>query len=290
MADLLACDSPPSATGGAQPGRAVSGAAAMPQRAATSRRAVAPARRLPAWTGVTGFVDIHCHLLPGLDDGPPDEDASLRLAAAACAGGTAAIIATPHNSFRFPFRHEDVQRGLKRIEALVSEDLALFTGCELEISDESLRAFLAAPERFTLNQGRYVLIELMGQSCPPNFGQVLRNFRERGFWPILAHPERYPPVHAQPRRLHEWRERGCLLQITAASLTGRMGRRARSTAYAMMQEGLADFVASDAHDEAKRPPQLLEGFRIASHIAGTATAVRLFTYNPLAVLHDAPLP
>jgi protein-tyrosine phosphatase len=277
MAELLACDSRATATGGAQ------------LASAALRRSVVPAPRLPAWMGVAGFVDIHCHLLPGLDDGPADEDASLRLVTAAYAGGTAAIIATPHNSFRFPFRHDEVQRELKRIEQRVPGDLALFSGCELEISDESLRAFFAAPERFTLNQGRYVLIELMGQSCPPSFDQVLLNFHERGFWPILAHPERYPPVHTQPRRLAEWRERGCRFQITAASLTGRMGRRAHSTACAMLREGLADFVASDAHDAAKRPPQLLEGFRIASRITGVAAAGRLFTYNPLAVLHDQPL-
>lgn len=283
MAELLARGSPATATGGAQPACAASRGAARPQRT------VVPATRLPAWTGVTGFVDIHCHLLPGLDDGPASEDASLRLAAAAYAGGTAAIVATPHNSFRFPFRHDDTQRELRRIEQHVPEDLALFTGCELEISNESLRAFFAAPEHFTLNQGRYVLIELMGQSCPPNFDQVLLNFRERDFLPVLAHPERYPPVHTQPRRLYEWRERGCLFQITSASLTGRMGRRARSAACAMLREGLADFVASDAHDDAKRPPQLLEGFRIASQIAGITAAGRLFTYNPLAVLHDEPL-
>jgi protein-tyrosine phosphatase len=283
MAELLAPDPTATATGGAQ------AACAATRGATTPHRAAAPARRLPAWTGIKGFVDVHCHLLPGLDDGPANEDASLRLAAAAYAGGTAAIVATPHNSFRFPFRHDDAQRELRRIERHVPEDLALFTGCELEISDESLRAFFAAPAHFTLNQGRYVLIELKGQSCPPNFDQVLLQFRERGFQPILAHPERYPPVHTQPRRLYEWRERGCLFQITSASLTGRMGRRAWSAACAMLREGLADFVASDAHDDAKRPPQLLEGFRIASQIAGITAAGRLFTYNPLAVLHDEPL-
>ena len=283
MAASLAADSSATPAIGAQ----VTGAATHDARIRQCRAAFAP--RPPVWTGVSGFVDIHCHLLSGLDDGPADEDASLQLAAAAHAGGTAAIVATPHRSFRFPFRHDDVQRGLKRLEQLFPGDLALFTGCELEINDESLREFFASPEGFTLNQGHYVLIELMGQSCPPNFDQVLRNFRERGYWPILAHPERYPQVHTQPRRLSAWRERGCLFQITAASLTGRMGRRAQSAACAMLREGLADFVASDAHDATKRPPQLLDGFRIASQIAGTSKAGRLFTYNPLAVLHDQPL-
>jgi len=248
-----------------------------------------PRRPMPAWTGVKGFVDIHSHLLPGVDDGPANEDASLALATAAYAGGTAAIVATPHNSFQFPFRAEDTARGLRRLEQRVPEELALFSGCELEISDEALRAFFARPQQFTLNQGRYVLIELMGQNCPPNFDQVLLNLREGGYFPILAHPERYPAVHAQWRRLYDCRERGCLFQITAASLTGRMGRRAQSASCAMLREGLADFVASDAHDAAKRPPHLLEGFRIASQIVGTSGAGRLFTYHPLAVLHDEPL-
>ena len=283
MAELLVSAPPPIAPDGGPAARLASPEPATPQRIP------APPRRMPAWTGVNGFVDIHCHLLPGLDDGPADEDASLSLAAAAYAGGTAAIVATPHNSFRFPFRAGDAQRELRRLEQRVPEELALFSGCELEISDESLRAFFASPQRFTLNQGSYVLIELMGQSCPPNFEQALLNFRERDLRPILAHPERCPAVHARWRRLYDWRERGCLFQITAASLTGRMGRRAQSAACAMLREGLADFAASDAHDAVKRPPHLLEGFRVASQIAGISAAGRLFTYNPLAVLHDEPL-
>jgi len=273
----------------ASPDPGVAPAAAAAPNAPTPFGVNVPSPRLPAWTGVAGFVDIHCHLLPGLDDGPASEDASFGLAMAAYEAGTAAIIATPHNSFRFPFRHDDVRRGLHGLEQRVPESLALFSGCELEISDVALRDFFASPERFTLNQGSYVLIELMGQLCPPNFEQVLLNFRERGFHPILAHPERCPPVHTQWRRLYHWRERGCLFQITAASLTGRMGRRAQAASHAMLREGIADFVASDAHDLAKRPPQLLEGFRIASQIAGTGSAGRLFTYHPLAVLHGEPL-
>ena len=148
MAASLATDSSATPATGAQGTSAATHGTRIPQCRA------AFATRPPVWTGVSGFVDIHCHLLSGLDDGPADDDASLQLAAAAHAGGTAAIVATPHHSFRFPFRHDDVQRGLKRLEQLVSTDLALFTGCELEINDESLRGFGASPERVTLNQGR----------------------------------------------------------------------------------------------------------------------------------------
>lgn len=239
--------------------------------------------------GVKGFVDIHCHLLAGLDDGPTNIDVSRQMAIAAYSGGIMAAIATPHCSFRFPFDAAQARRQLKSFEAHAPEDFMAFLGCEVQLSDESMRLFRKKPSDYSLNGSRYVLVEMMPRCAPPSLDHALQLFRDQGFIPVLAHPERYPALWEQRERLAQWVRDGCLLQITADSLSGRMGRRAQTAAQALLQEGLVHFVASDAHDPVKRPPLLIEGFRRTANLIGAAHAARLFTYNGLSVLRNEPL-
>ena len=248
-----------------------------------------PRPKLPSWMGVNGFVDIHCHMLPGLDDGPKTVEAARQMAITAYSSGISAVVATPHCSFRFPFDALKARRQLEWLETQVPSGFLMFLGCELQLNDESIRLFREQPARYALNGGRYVLVELMQQSPPPTLEHVLRSFADQGFTPILAHPERYPVLWQQPERLRQWVSKGCLLQVTADSLSGRLGRRVKETACALMAEGLVHFVASDAHDPVKRPPLLLQGFRHAAELVGQSQAARLFTYNPLAVLHNESL-
>ena len=236
--------------------------------------------------GVKGFIDIHAHFLPGLDDGPRTPEIAQQMAIAAYTAGTMAAIATPHCSFRYPFDVDQASQRLDQMEAQLPDGFALFGGCELQLNDESVRLFLADPKRYSLNASRYVLVEFLPQSAPQSVEHVLGMFLDRGHVPVLAHPERYPFLQNQRERLLGWAQRGCLLQVTADSLSGRMGRRCAAAATSMVEEGLAHFVASDAHDPSKRPPHLLEAFRRVAELAGTARAADLFTYNPLALLND----
>ena len=249
-----------------------------------------PEPKLPAWMGVKGFIDIHAHFLPGLDDGPKTPEIAQQMAIAAYTAGTMAAVATPHCSFRYPFDSEKTAKRLEWMESQIPEGFTLFGGCELQLNDESVRLFFEDPKRCSLNRSRYVLVEFMPQSAPPSVEHVLGMFIDRGHVPVLAHPERYPFLQSQKERLIGWVQRGCLLQITADSLSGRMGRRCAASATAMEEEGLAHFVASDAHDPLKRPPHLLEAFRRVSELVGAARAADLLTYNPLALLNDEPIP
>ncbi len=236
-----------------------------------------------------GFVDIHCHLLPGLDDGPKSDHESMLLARAAIRGGAAAIVATPHASFRYPFDASLVRSRLRELEGKLGDELFLFSGCELEISDEGLRAFFAEPARFTINQGRYVLVELRLETPTVRLPRVLERFLAAGVTPILAHPERYGFAHEHSDVLAEWVSGGGLMQVTGDSFSGRMGRRPRTTAFRLLDAGLFHFVASDAHDAVKRPPDLRAAWRTVSERLGEEAARRLFVYNPLRVLRDEPL-
>ena len=249
-----------------------------------------PARPVPQRSGpAAGFVDIHCHLLSGLDDGPATDQESVRLAQAAVSGGTAAICATPHASFQYPYDPVGVAESFARLESTLAEDLFLFSGCELEISDESIRAFFDNPLRYTLNRGRYVLVELRMETPLGRLPILLNRFLQSDLRPILAHPERYPFAHERGQPLVEWVEGGGLMQATGCSFSGRMGRRARSTAFRLLDQGLLHFVASDAHDALKRPPDLRGAWNAIEQRHGFDVAHALLIANPLRVLRDEPL-
>jgi protein-tyrosine phosphatase len=239
--------------------------------------------------GVRGFVDIHCHVAPGLDDGPPNLAAATELAQAAYRAGTLALIATPHRSLRYAWSGQAFVHGLQRLQDHLPAGLAVFGGCELELSDEAWKSFECSPGRYCLNRSRYVLVELPRAASSRGFEVVLARLRERGYVPIVAHAERCRLLWRRPDPLVEWVQKGCLLQITADAICGRSGRVAHTAAAELLGAGLVHFVASDAHDVARRGPNLQPAYRAVSELAGVAQAARLFTYNPLRVLRDEAL-
>jgi protein-tyrosine phosphatase len=236
--------------------------------------------------GVRGFVDIHCHVAPGLDDGPANLAAAADLAQAAYRAGTLAMIATPHRSLRYAWSGQALLHGLQRLQDHLPAGFALFGGCELELSDEAWKSFESNPGRYCLNRSRYVLVELPRASSSHGFEVVLARLRARGCVPIVAHAERCRLFQPRADLLADWVQQGCLLQITADAICGRNGRAARAAATELLGAGLVHFVASDAHDVARRGPNLQPAYRAVSERAGVEQAARLFTYNPLRVLRD----
>lgn len=233
--------------------------------------------------GVAGFVDIHCHLLAGIDDGPKTEQQTHALIDAARSSGIAAIVATPHLSSRYALDAAERDRRLANAE---TDTPLLFAGCELELSEERLRQFFEGPRRYTLNSSRYALVELPHSAGGASLERVAKLFREHDLRPILAHPERCPFLPADSPAFSSWIANGGLLQATAASFTGRMGRRAKTAAYELLARNALHFVASDAHDAVKRGPDMREAFANVAAVSGISVAGRLFTHNPLAVVRD----
>jgi protein-tyrosine phosphatase len=235
---------------------------------------------------VTGFVDIHCHLIAGIDDGPKDDQQTRALIDAARTSGVAAIVATPHFSSRYGLDSTDRDARLVLAERFAEDLPLLFAGCELELSEERLLQFFEDPRRYTLNGSRYVLVELPHNAGGASLDRAARLFRERGLTPILAHPERYPFLPPDSPSLSAWIANGGLLQATAASFTGRMGRRAKAAAFELLAREALHFVASDAHDAVKRGPDMREAFAQVAAASDIQVAGRLFTHNPLAVVRD----
>lgn len=236
------------------------------------------------------MVDIHCHLLPGLDDGPETMEESVAMAKMALADGITHIAATPHSNDVYSF---DCDRNLELCRALAARlegRLHLATGCDFHLSYENIEAASLSPERFALNQKQYLLLELADFALPPFLDTALLRLQHAGLRLIVTHPERNPLIRAAPERLHQWLEAGCYVQITGLSLTGGFGRTAQRTALEYLDRGWAHFVASDAHNLDRRPPRLREAYDLVAARCGPPVTNALFHDNPLAAWQGEPLP
>lgn len=205
------------------------------------------------------MIDLHCHVLPGIDDGPATVEESIALARAAAADGTRLLVATPHVSLRYGNDHDGIARAAERLrERLRSEgvDVELAVGAEIAIARVGdLGA--AELDRLTLGEGRWLLVEPPFATTAYGLEPIVANLQRRDFRVILAHPERCAAFQREPSMLHSLVSAGVLTSITAGSLIGRFGRPVREFALKLLEQGLVHNVASDAHDLDRRPPSVL---------------------------------
>ncbi len=236
------------------------------------------------------MVDLHCHILFGLDDGPKLLDDSLAMAEDAIADGITHVVATPHCSSQFSFDFADVQAKRDELAEKLHGRLKLATGCDFHLNHENLLAIRKRPEPFCINQKDYLLVEFNDFSIPPAVDQTLHELQLAGLRPIITHPERNPILRSQPDRLMQWIRLGCFAQITAGSLSGVFGPGAKEDAWSWMTRGLIHFVSSDAHNMARRPLKLRFAYDSIAQQLGEEIARALLIENPLAAFNGDPLP
>jgi protein-tyrosine phosphatase len=239
-------------------------------------------------------IDLHCHVLPGLDDGPPDVDAAVMVARLAAADGTRTMVATPHVREDYPFELDlidDRARALNERLAQEGIELHVVPGGEVGMSILS-QLSKGDLERVCLGTSRSVLVESPYQEATDTVEDTLFNLQLTGFHPVLAHPERSPSFMKDPDRLERMVERGILCSVTAASMAGRFGRTVQRVTRVMFERGLVHDVASDAHDIQKRAPGLTAGFRtLDQDLPGVLGQIEWFTNDvPTAILEERPLP
>jgi protein-tyrosine phosphatase len=239
-------------------------------------------------------IDLHSHILPGVDDGPRTLEGSLELARTAVADGTRTILATPHVNDDPGIDAERVAAGLEVLRPALAEariPLEVLPGGEIaiwrltDLDDAALRSL-------ALGGGPYLLIESPFSPVIGPFEPVVLDLLERGFRVLLAHPERCPAFQRDPLRIERLVEAGVLVQITAGSMTGGFGSTVRRFTAAMLREGLVHVVASDAHDTVKRPPGQIAGFSaLERELPGLELQQEWLTQGvPRAILDGAPLP
>jgi protein-tyrosine phosphatase len=239
------------------------------------------------------MVDIHHHLLPGLDDGSSDLETSLAMIRMAAEDGITHIVATPHanGNYRFdPERNEELLQTLR--DGLTREGIAmtLGRGCDFHLSYDNIQSARTDPHRFTINNKDYLLIELPDFAIPPQIDDSFYELRLAGTHLILTHPERNPVLQKSPERLTEWIRQGMLVQVTTSSVLGHMGPVAEKMAHKLLSNRHVHFLATDAHNTTRRPPKMAAARDLVAKKYGAEYAQFLCTSNPLAVFQGAPLP
>lgn len=240
------------------------------------------------------MVDLHSHVLPGIDDGAPDMNVAKSMARRAAADGCAVLVATPHvHHATWPNTdRRRLEKLWRKVRLSVDGVIDIRLGSEIAINSESVEELYDLPESdlLTLADSRYVLIELNWQGLGPDILDVVHELVVHDMKPVIAHPERVGWLTGIPHMMEDLVDRGALLQLTAASVTGDLGKRLQSYCDDLLSAGLAHFVASDAHDLSGRPPGLTEAYRHVATNHSPGLARRVFVNNPQAVIDDQPLP
>lgn len=239
------------------------------------------------------MIDIHCHILPGIDDGPETIDESLEMCRQAALDGVNVIVATPH--FRpavYETSHEIISGLIAMLTVKLNEeciDLRILPGSEVTFTPE-MPLHLRSMRYLTINgNGRYCLIEFPPAVVPCNWEAVLLSMLHSGLVPVIAHPERNMWFLNNPESLYPVVTAGALVQITGMSLTGELGDDIQKFSIFLLEHNLAHVIATDAHSSTHRPPMLSEAVSIAGDVIGIERAVALVTSVPAAITEGNPV-
>ena len=235
------------------------------------------------------MIDIHCHLLPQLDDGAESMEMACAMAEMAIEDGVTHVIGTPHASPGRQFVPALIKERRDELQSHFEGRLLIATGCDFHLSFENLQDIRHDATRFTLNQKNYLLVEFADFSIPPALDQALHELQLAGLRPIVTHPERNPLIRTQPERLFQWLRQGCYVQVTAQSLMGKFGKAAQEMALQWLDENVVHFIASDAHNITSRPLRLKETFDFVAKTRGENIAQALMVDNPRAAFEGLSL-
>jgi protein-tyrosine phosphatase len=235
------------------------------------------------------LIDLHCHMLPGIDDGAKDVGQSLEMARISAAEGVTVVACTPHMT---PGVYDNVGPDVRaRVQALQEQIdnagicLQVVAGADVHVAPDlvsRLRSGLA----LSLNGSRYVLLETPHHVAPPRLEALVFDLMSAGYVPVFTHPERLTWIDRHYDLIKRLFQSGVWMQITAGSITGRFGERPRYWAERMLDEGVVHVVATDAHDPVRRPPLFGEAYDALTRRVGEAEANNMVVYRPYGVLQD----
>lgn len=231
------------------------------------------------------MVDIHTHILPGLDDGAENMQEALEMAALAVSDGIVHMAATSHGNY-YPYSLDEYFNKLNRLQAALAYNqipLKLYPGMEIFLDEDAI-ALIEKQKLLSLNGTRYLLVEFPFDEDPQVVLERLEELREADYEIVLAHPERYVFIQKDPELAYYLAQQGCVLQVNTGSLTGDFGQVCQRLSHQMLEDGIVSVLATDAHDANHRPPLVR---RTAEALRGKYPDSRLhlwFSENPSRIL------
>jgi protein-tyrosine phosphatase len=234
------------------------------------------------------MIDIHHHLLFGLDDGPSDIEISVAMAEMSIQNGVTHIVCTPHSSEHYKFDPALNRERMETVQKRVGNKVTLALGCDFHLMFDNIEDAIANPTKYTINGKNYLLVPDHGIS--QNMREIFFRLGVAGMTSIITHPERNPVLARHPERMADWLRAGCYIQITAASLTGRFGKVAQKVSHELLKRNWVNFLATDAHDLTSRPPMLRDAYMLVADKYGKETADRLCIHNPHAAFYGEAMP
>jgi protein-tyrosine phosphatase len=236
------------------------------------------------------MIDIHCHILPEVDDGAKTWEIALEMCQMALRDGITHIVATPHANNEYVYDRSEHEERLNRLRGSAPAGLDLTLGCDFHFSYDNVEDALVHPERYAIGSSGYMLIELSDYSIPPSMAENMARLNDAGLSLVLTHPERNPILQRRPELVRDWSDAGCIVQVTAGSITGLWGKVARNVSRWLAEHDCLHVLATDAHDTKYRPPILSKAREILASWTDDDVAKAAVEDNPLAIVTGAELP
>lgn len=238
------------------------------------------------------MIDIHHHLLWGLDDGAASLDTTLAMARMAAEDGITHVVCSPHANGKYSYDPAAVAAKITELELAFERErinLKLGRGCDFHLSYDNIEQAKVDPARYSINGLGYLLVEIPDFGVPPGLTEVFYELQLAGLTPILTHPERNPTLQVDPQRIVDWLKCGVLVQVTAGSIAGQMGKKAERMAHELLAKRWVHFVATDAHNTTSRAPRMRAAHEAVAGKYGPDYARLLCVSNPLAAFTGKPL-
>jgi len=238
------------------------------------------------------MIDIHHHLLWGLDDGSTSLENSVEMARIAVADGITHVICTPHANDKYVFDPLVINEKVKTLQSTLDQAgiaLKLGRGCDFHMSYDNIQEAKTDPARISANGLGYLLVELPDYGISRTLTETFYQLRLAGLTPILTHPERNATLQADQERMLDWLRGELLVQVTAGSVLGHMGKPAQKMAHQLLANRWVHFIATDAHNTTSRPPRMREAYELIAEKYGQDYAHALCVGNPLSVFMGKPL-
>lgn len=235
------------------------------------------------------MIDIHCHILPNVDDGSESLEESIAMAKIAESEGITKIVNTSHCHFDFKYKKgNELKLELEKFNQALKEEninIEVLLGNELYYTSDLIERFDEL-DFFSMNNSKYILMEFSPINFPKNIEDVIYEIKIRGYIPIIAHAERYKQVQEDVNIVLDCIKEGALIQVNASSILGKNGEKAEDTSKKLLDNNMVHFVATDAHSSNRRRPLIKDSYNYILRNYGKEVSEKLFIENPTAVIEN----